>query len=38
VEEKKKAYRVCWGNLKEREHLDLGLWEDNIKIYLMGTG
>jgi hypothetical protein len=33
------AYRVLWGNLRERDHLENpGVWENNIKIYLHDVG
>jgi hypothetical protein len=39
VEEKKKAYRVLVGKSEGMRALRPGLiWEDNIKMYLKGTG
>jgi hypothetical protein len=33
------AYRVLWGNMRERDHLeDLGVGGDNIKMDLQESG
>jgi hypothetical protein len=40
VGDRRGAYRVSWGNLRGRDHLeDPGVrWEDNIKLYLQEIG